>query len=177
MRLEKVGFQLLGIGVAEGNFSIPAVPEEVYWTRFARLPACAYALSMKQDGASVRDEHVRVSQDTTLDVVFAAGGGSVEGSVRNAKGEKVSNAVVAVLPDAPLREHGHLYRSATSDQNGNFRVAGIAPGAYHVFAWSDLEGEAFRNAEFMTRFEERGSAIAVKGTATAKVDVRVADEV
>jgi protocatechuate 3,4-dioxygenase beta subunit len=177
MRLEKVGFQMLGVGDAQGNFAIPAVPEEVYWTRFARLPAGAYALSMKQDGAAVRADQVRVSRDTTLEVVFAAGGGSVAGTVRNAKGEKVTNAVVAVLPSGALREHGHLYRNATSDQNGNFVVTGVAPGAYDVFAWSDLEGDAFRNAEFMKRFEERGSAVAVKGGVAAKVEVRLADEV
>jgi beta-lactamase regulating signal transducer with metallopeptidase domain/protocatechuate 3,4-dioxygenase beta subunit len=177
LRLEKAGFQLLGAGDAEGNFSIPAVPEEEYWTRFGRLPAGAYTLSMRQDGAVVRADQVRISRDTKLEIVFASASGIVEGSVRNSKGEKIANASVAVLPDAPLGDHGHLYRTGTTDQNGNFAISGVPPGSYHAFAWNDLEGAAYRNAEFMKRFEERGSGIAVKANATAKTELRLADEV
>ena len=176
VRLEKWGFQLSAVGNAEGAFSIPAVPEEDYWLRFARLPAGAYVLSMKVDGAAVRADRIRIARDTAIEVVIASGGSAVEGLVRNAKGEKVPNATIAILPDAPIREHGHLYRVGTTDQNGSFAITGVPAGAYHAFAWRDMEGAAYRNPEFMKAFEERGSALKVTGSTAAKVDLLLADE-
>jgi protocatechuate 3,4-dioxygenase beta subunit len=174
MRLEKIGFQLAVAGDPEGRFSIPAVPNEEYRTRFARLPAGAYVLSMKQDGVPVRADQVRVSRDTMLEVVFASESGTVEGMVRNSKGERVAGALVTVIPEKG--DQGHLYRTGTTDQNGRFSIGGVAPGSYQTFAWTNMEGAAYRNAEFMKTFEDRGAAVSVKAGAAAAADLRAADE-
>lgn len=80
----------------------------------------------------------------------------MRGKVQNAEGITIPDAVVTIVPDAPFQKAGPLYRSSTSDINGNFELRGISPRNYHLFAWSDLEGAGYRNAEFMKEFEDKG---------------------
>jgi hypothetical protein len=53
------------------------------------------------------------------------------------------------------------YRFVTADIDGRFELRGIAPGAYHVFAWPDIEAGAYRNADFMKQYEDRGQALRI----------------
>jgi hypothetical protein len=76
-------------------------------------------------------------------------------------GAKLADAVVVLVPDPPLRSAGLRYRTAISDVNGKFELRGIAPGSYHLFAWTELEGAAYRNADFMKDFEGKGVPIKV----------------
>ena len=65
------------------------------------------------------------------------------------------------MPDDPLRDAKPLYRRANADQNGAFTIRTVIPGAYHVFAWTELDGAAYKNAEFMKKYDEQGTAIKV----------------
>ncbi len=101
-------------------------------------------------------EGLNIVGDTEWEIVLEAPGGIAQGVVRDAAGNPVLGAVVAVVPDKPRRAAGPLYRSVVSDPNGQFEIHGIAPGSYKLFAWPELDGAAYRNAEFMKDFEERG---------------------
>jgi hypothetical protein len=46
-----------------------------------------------------------------------------------------------------------------TDSNGAFTIQGITPGSYHLFAWPELEGAAYRNAAFMRRYEGKGEPV------------------
>lgn len=95
----------------------------------------------------------------------------IKGTVSNARGEKVDGAVVALVPDD--RDKIALYAAVTTDQNGAFEFRCAAPGDFHLFAWPELAGSAYRNAEFMKQFENRGTAIHVDGSPERNVDLRL----
>jgi hypothetical protein len=93
--------------------------------------------------------------------------------VRDAAGEKLSDDIVALVPDGSLRSAADLYRSVVSDRNGQFRIKGIAPGSYHLFAWADLQGAAYRNAEFMKKYDGDGVAVKFEKTSQITQDLAV----
>jgi len=149
-----------------------AVPGQ-YQINFQQMPADAYVLLAEVGGQDILSGPVEITADVDVNVVLVTPGSVVEGAVRDANGDKLADAVVALVPDAPLRFAGPLYRSVISDVNGNFELRGIAPGSYRLFAWTELEGAAYRNAEFMKEFDDRGKPISIEKAARVSIDVTV----
>ncbi len=136
------------------------------------MPADAYVASAESGGKDILADGLSLTADADLQIVVKTGGAGLNGSVKNSAGERITNAIVALVPDAPLRGAGVFYRSVVSDVNGSYQLRGIAPGSYHLFAWSELEGAAYRNAEFMKDFNDRGLPVQIQG-ANASLDVTV----
>lgn len=135
------------------------------------LPYDAYVLSAKAGDRDFLAEGLNISRDTEMEVVLAAPGAVVEGTVRAAAGNSLGNATVALVPDAPYRRSWVRYRSVVTDPGGKFEIHGIAPGTYKLFAWPELEGAAYRNAEFMKEFEERGKPVKLEKGARQTLDL------
>lgn len=95
----------------------------------------------------------------------------IKGTVSNRRGEKADGAVVALVPDD--RGKIALYASVTTDQNGAFEFRCAAPGDFHLFAWPELAGSAYRNAEFMKKFENTGTAIHVDDSPEQSIALRL----
>ncbi len=106
--------------------------------------------------------NIEIEQDTRFDILLAQPGSVINGSVKDTNGNDVADAVVALVPDsAQLRESRSFYRSAISDMDGAFDLRGIAPGNYHLFAWTELNGAAYLNPEFMEGYKEKGQAVRI----------------
>jgi hypothetical protein len=118
-------------------------------------------------------ESIRVQGDMDIDIVLATSSAQVKGVVSDASGEKLSDAIVALVPDGSLRSAADLYRSVVSDRNGQFQIQGIAPGSYHLFAWSDLQGAAYRNSEFMKKYDGNGVALKIEKSSLVTQDLAV----
>jgi hypothetical protein len=127
-------------------------------------------------GQDVLRTSFEMEGDLEMEVVLSKSGVELHGSVRDSMGENLPDAVVALVPDNPLRAAGDLYRSTVTDAKGDFELRGIAPGKYHLFAWRELEGAAYRNQEFIKNFEEGGTAIQIEKGNNVSVDVTVLDE-
>jgi hypothetical protein len=76
---------------------------------------------------------------------------------------------VVLIPDEPLRDAKHLYRTTTTDQVGGFTLRAIAPGQYHAYVWPELEGAAYKNAAFMKSQTQEGVAIKIDRSAKASL--------
>jgi hypothetical protein len=144
-----------------------------YSLEFEGMPRDAYVASAKAGEKDILTEGLQLDADTELQIVIRSPGGMVGGAVTNSRGEKLSDAVVALVPDGPRRAAGPLYRSVISDVNGNYEIHGVAPGSYHIFAWTDLEGAAYRNAEFMKEFDDRGQPVKIESAESAAVNLTV----
>ena len=139
------------------------------------MPGGMFVRGTTISGQNVLRTSIPVERDLEMEVVLSMSGAVLDGSVRDSKGENLPDAVVALIPDNPLRAAGDLYRATVTDAKGNFELRGIAPGYYHVFAWRDLEGAAYLNQEFMKQFDERGTAIQVEKRSNLSVDVTILD--
>jgi hypothetical protein len=80
------------------------------------------------------------------------------------------------VPDVPFRDAGPLYRSVISSPDGSFEVHGIRPGDYRIFAWQELEGAGYRNAEFMKRYDEHGTPVQIEKQGHIAVSLEILDE-
>jgi hypothetical protein len=134
-------------------------------------PAEAYIVSATASGRDVLRDGLELQTDTELQIVLATPGAVLTGKVSSTSGESLPDAVVALVPDAPFRNAGPLYRSGASDQNGSFELRGVAPGSYRLFAWPELEGAAYRNADFIRRFEDGGKAVRIEKPERISVDI------
>jgi hypothetical protein len=111
------------------------------------------------------DATIRVADnpETALEIVLVRGAGSVQGVAESA-------TTVVLAPEQ--RNRRDLYRTAVPDGAGHFRIDGVAPGNYSLFAWEEeLTPGSWFSTEFMRRYEDRGApvAIAAEGTASAVV--------
>lgn len=150
----------------------PTIPPGFYRVEVTNLPANMYVLSATVAGTDLLNEGLRVTADTQLEVRLGSPGTSVQGTVRNAKGTVgLADAIVALVPAPPLRGVALWYRSSVSDILGHFELQGVAPGTYHLFAWENIEGEAFRNAQFMKKYDARGTLLRIGKDARILVDV------
>jgi hypothetical protein len=49
----------------------------------------------------------------------------------------------------------------------------VQPGNYRLYAWNYLDGAAYRNAEFMKNYDERGSPLKIERAGIVNADVMV----
>jgi hypothetical protein len=143
-----------------------------YWLEMQGMPSDAYIRSASASGKDVLPLGIfDIERDIELKIVVAAPGGVIRGSAADSNGKKLGDAIVALIPDAPLRSSGLLYRSAVTDLKGNFELRGIAPGAYHLFAWEELNGAAYRNSDFIKEFDERGFPVNIERGTSLTVNI------
>ena len=83
-------------------------------------------------------------------------GAEVEGTAFDNGREPAPNVTIVALPDAANRGRTDLYRRTTTDRQGRFTMAGLAPIDYTFYAWDDVERGAWERPEFMHAFEGRG---------------------
>jgi hypothetical protein len=49
-----------------------------------------------------------------------------------------------------------MYATGNTDQNGEFDLGCVRTGNFRLYAWRELEGAAYRNAEFMKDYDAKG---------------------
>ena len=169
----------------DGNFKILAVPESLFRVQIGLtlpapgvrgaapsatpagspvLPSGAYVVDILQSGASVYDNGLRIAstQMAPIEIFVKTDGGKIQGIVHDSKGQPVPSAVIALVPPQDRRRNPALYKTATADDHGSFKLDAIAPGTYKLFAWPDIPaGGAYQSAEFLRQFEERGVLVSV----------------
>ena len=162
-------YQYVPIAGCRGEANIPPGS---YDLRLEGLPRDAYVVSAEVGGQDIFSARIPIRTDTELAVVLRTPGAIIVGDVRGFAGERMAHATVALVPDPPLRAVSALYRSVTSDINGRFELRGVAPGTYQLFAWQDIEGAAYRNADFMQQFEGKGQEVRIQGNEPRTIDIR-----
>jgi hypothetical protein len=156
-----------GLSNCTGSQVVPG-PQEI---ELDGLTMDTYVLSAKSGDKDILAEGFNVSGDAEVEIVLASPGTIVRGIVRNTGGDSLPDATVVLVPDPPFRQTGILFKSVITDANGKFEIHGIAPGPYKLFAWSELEGLAYRNSEFMKGYEDRGTPVTIDNAAGASFDI------
>jgi len=145
------GFTLSGL------WGMPqAIPPGTYRLEFPRLPPDVFVRTLEDSSHAYLREPITVDHDMDIAVVLSNTRAVIRGTVRDSSGGKLPEAIVVLIPDGTRPSVGDLYRNVIADRNGDFEIHGIAPGNYHIVAWLDLEGAAYRNSEFMKMYEDGG---------------------
>ena len=82
--------------------------------------------------------------------------------LRIQRGSLHPGATVVLVPDTKHRDHADLFKRTASDTSGHFSIKGISPGEYKLFAWEDVENDAYQDPEFLQPFENQGESVTIR---------------
>jgi hypothetical protein len=108
-----------------------------------------------------------------LQILLGADGGRLQVAAYGAGGELHAGAQLVLVPDAARRERREQYRVATAGEEGTAILRGIVPGRYKLFAWEELEPNAYLNADFMRAWEAFGASVTIASGENAPLAIRV----
>jgi hypothetical protein len=135
----------------------------------------AYVKSIRLDGKDVLNSglHLESPTNAAIEVVISMNGGTLAGHVLDAARNPVPNVNAVVVPNAPRRRRGDLYKYVATDDSGNFQLTGLAPGDYKLFAWERVEEGAWQDPEFIRLFEDSGSPVRIEENRRTTEDAKL----
>jgi uncharacterized surface anchored protein len=71
------------------------------------------------------------------------------------------------LPDEDIA------KTANTDQAGNFKLSGLAPGEYHMVAWEDIEPGLSQDPAFRARFDSQATTVKLRDNSHETVEVKL----
>jgi hypothetical protein len=156
----------------DGTFQIGELQSGTYRVDVLGLPEGMYLQSARLGSDDVLQNGLNAASGGVLEISIANGAAELQGTVTNADGQPAAGAVVAIVPktESPYRD---MKRSAVADQNGGFRLVGLVPGEYRLFAWDDLEAGAWLDPEFRKNHEAASKSIELKEKSREIVQIRV----
>jgi len=161
--------------VTRGNYVVTVSPISNIFASVAPPAAWqnAYVKSIRLGNIDVLENGMRLVTPPVnpLEIVIAAGGGSLRGAVRDSSRAVVSNATVVVVPDEANRQRNDLFRSVLADASGSYHIEGLPPGNYKLFAWEDVEPQLWHDPAFMRVYEDLGRAVVVAEGSSQSVDL------
>ena len=161
---------------SDGTFLIKGVTPGKYFVTVGGLPQGSFVKSMRFGGQDV----TRAPLDLTsggggqLEVVLSPKAGDITGVVLNDKNEPVQGVPVTLWPKVPDRSNStNGIKSANTDQNGSFKISGLAPGDYYVAAWDDIpEAGLAQNPDFLAQFSTDDTAVKLAESAHQNASVK-----
>jgi hypothetical protein len=153
---------------ADGRFTFREVlPGE--W-QLAVTPVPPGFLKSAQFGdKDVRFTRFEVGPDSeaSLNIVVSMHTATVEGEVDSGTGE-AKRAGIVLAPVGPYHNLARFYYGGPADDTGKFKLNGVAPGKYQIFAIEKLAAAAFRTPEAADQLEQFGEVIDVAEGATVE---------
>jgi hypothetical protein len=149
-----------GTGVQpDGTFTLSNVTPSVLLLELSGFPDNFYIRSARTDDGDVLTDGLDIREHSvdSLTVVVGSQGGTIEGTINNERRETVAGASVVLMANTTQRP----VKTATTDSSGRFTIHGIAPGDYNLFAWEDIEPNAYYDPSFMQPYLSRGTSVHV----------------
>jgi len=152
----------------DGSFSVESLPDGRYRMNVTSPPG-TYVRSVQQGDRDALSGGVLLpAGPVTITLAFTEA--SIEGSVRDRQGEKSAQATVL------LQTADEVVRVIPADQNGRFKLQGVPPGPYKLYAWSDIETGVYNDPDFLKRFDARAVPVRIEKTGRFSVELTVLDQ-
>ncbi len=149
---------------ANGEFSVPFVPDETYDLYVLNGPDNAYLKSVRIANADRLGQGLEASPGDAppaLDVRLSSQGGQVAGRAVTSDPKVVaSGASIALIPDPPAGRV-QAYQTTQADEYGNFLLRGIPPGKYVLVSWLDSTPCEIYNPGDLAACQAQGSSLTI----------------
>jgi C-terminal processing protease CtpA/Prc len=134
--------------------------------------------SLRVNSVDVIDDGIEVKAGdriTGVDVELTNRITSVSGLVTTARGEPAKDYTLVLFATDSKRwkANGRYLRTARPDQDGRFKVSGLAPADYYIIAIDKVEPGQWTDLEFLERMRSKATSITVTEGDTRTVDLRI----
>lgn len=147
-----------------GVFRLAGVTADRYEISISGLPEGLYLKSVITGSRDWGREPVDLSSaGQPLTLVLGDDAAAVTGTVRDQRGEAAPGAYVVLLDHAHRPQRS---RTARADEKGVFRMNGVPPGDYRVFAATDVDSGGVDDPEYVKPWLSR--AVALKAGANER---------
>jgi hypothetical protein len=170
-------FALQNVGPGEYRVYIPPLIAPFQWAT-PNIPQALqnmYVKSVKLGSDDLLSNRVRVTGGVSpgaIDVIVGAGG-RFDGSAMNERREPAPNVTVVLVPDGAFRQRRDLYRTATTDVSGRFRMQGVPAASYRAFAFEEVPVDAWQSPEFLRPLESRSATVQIRDGNQTSADLQV----
>jgi len=154
------------------TFRMPVAPLE-YEVRLGALPPGTYVKSIRYGNRDALHGLLDLTGGAagSLDIVLSSRVAALTGKVKNATDGAAAGVLVTAWPRKAEAEGG--VHSASTDQNGAFKIADLGPGDYFVAAWEDIDPGLADSPEFLGRFRNDATAVAIEEGGRASADLKL----
>jgi beta-lactamase regulating signal transducer with metallopeptidase domain len=159
-----------------GAFRLSEVNPERYVLEIQNLPEEFYVKSARFGDVDALENGIDLTggAPAPLQIVLGGTAAAIVGSVKDGDGAAVAEATVALVPqEAGRRMQPLFYRSSRTDPSGNFKLTGLIPGEYKVYAWTRVDGEPWVSAEFLKPLDSKGKSVTLRDGGSQMVELRV----
>jgi hypothetical protein len=148
----------------DGTFVLPGVVPGVWDIDAGPVPRGGFIKSMLLGDQDVLTEDMVITASTRepLRIVISTRGGMVTGTVTVPR-DVVRSARARVLL-APSGKYEHVlsfYNVAAADDTGHFEFTAVTPGRYKLYAFEEMDPDAFEDPSFLKPFEAQSEAFDV----------------
>jgi hypothetical protein len=156
----------------DGTFSFAGVTPGDYRLKVETRGLKSYIKSARFGAVDALNPPFRIDGPGQFDIVIGINSGSLEAVALDEKQNPFPDATVVLVPDPPRRERFDLY-AAGADASGRVRLSGLAPGDYKVFAWDDVQADAWQDPDFIRRYEDRGKPVHISEGSNELIQLNV----
>ncbi|MGH9433112.1 MAG: carboxypeptidase-like regulatory domain-containing protein [Terriglobia bacterium] len=144
-----------------GTFVLNGISEETAKLELSGCGNC-YVKSVKLGGVVYppsRIDITRTAAASGLEITVSTDGAQTTGLVIDGHQKPAVGAYVVIVPETPSPATQGFYRTAFTDNRGQFGIAGLPPGDYLVFAWPSPQDAAFEEPAFIEQHREEGFSV------------------
>jgi protocatechuate 3,4-dioxygenase beta subunit len=152
----------------DGSFLLRGVVPGHYLAQISSL-SNAFVKSVRLGSIDVLNDGLRLERlpEGRLEVVIAGNPAKVSGTVMDADRQPAAGITSVLVPDD--RQRLDLYRSVITDTSGQYRFENVAPAGYKLFAWEDVEKNAWLDRAFLSMVEDQGVPLALNAGAATNI--------
>jgi hypothetical protein len=157
----------------DGSFAIPDVPPGEWLLNINPNPGGLFDKSVRLGDKDFLFQRLEIppGSDAPLNIVLSSNSATVAGEVDTGgsdAGSTVKRAGILLEPVGKLHTFTRFYYSALADDDGKFKLTGVAPGKYKIFALQKIAATNYRNPESGDLLDALGEELDV--TEGAKIE-------
>jgi protocatechuate 3,4-dioxygenase beta subunit len=154
---------------ADGTFVIKSVVPGVWDIGVNPIPPGGYIKSMRLGDQDVLTEDMVIGPRTAapLRIIVSARGGVLEGHVK--RSDEAARAIILLAPGGKFSHVLSFYSQGVTDEAGHFKMEGLTPGSYKLYALEAMEYGAWQDPEFLKALGSYGEKVEIaEGTNSPK---------